>query len=406
MKGQRVIMLIDMDAFFASVEQQCNPSLRGKPIAVIGSSRRTVITTCSYEARAFGVKTGMNIYEARKLCPHLILVIGNNQKYTYTCKKMADLYRRYTPLVEVYSVDEAFLDLTGSHHLFGGPLKIGKELKQEIKETFGINATVGVSHNKLMAKLAAELSKPDGLRGLTKEDVPEVLENLPPQELWGIGKKLAQRLDALGIKTCGQLGRASVSRLKTHFGIIGYRLKAMGLGIDSTPVSPDMDATKSVGHSMTLPRDIIDLDTIQSYILKLSEMVGRRARKHKLIGTVVTITVRYKSFETFSRQKKLSSPTNDTHRIYRTALDILRTIRLREAVRLLGVSLSHVTDDPGQMFILKECQRRRDLLEVMDSINDRYGEFTLSWASYSALDKEAGVISPAWRPSGVHRTET
>lgn len=404
MAGQRVIMLIDMDAFFASVEQQSNPSLRGKPIGVIGSAKRTIITTSSYEARAFGVKTGMNIYEATKLCPHIILVVGNNHKYTYTCKKMAEIFKKYSPVVEVYSVDEAFIDLTGSHHLFGSPLIVGQKIKEEIRQRFGINATVGISRNKLMAKLAAELSKPDGLRWLKTDEIPEALENLPPHELWGIGRRLSQRLETLGIKTCGQLGRASVSLLRSYFGIIGYRLKAMGLGIDTTPVSPEMDRTKSVGHSMTLPRDIIDFEKIASYILKLSEMVGRRARRHNLVGTVVTVTLRYKSFETFSRQKKLTSYTNDTHRIYKNALEIIKSIHLKEAVRLLGVSLSGVIDDPGQMYILRECQKRQDILKVMDRINDQYGEFTLSWASYILLDRDAGVISPAWRPSGVHKT--
>jgi DNA polymerase-4 len=406
MDGQRVIMLIDMDAYFASVEQQCNPFLRGKPVGVIGSARRTVITTSSYEARAFGVKTGMSIYEAKKLCPSLILVVGNNHKYTYTCKKLSEIYRRYAPVVEIYSVDEAFIDLTQTRHLWATPCEIGKKIKNEIKQSYGINATVGISHNKLMAKLAAEISKPDGLKWIKKNEVHQILENLPPHELWGIGKKLAHKLEALGIITCGQLGRASPSLLRSHFGIIGHRLKAMGLGIDSTPVLTEMARTKSVGHSMTLPRDIADCETIASYILKLSEMVGRRARKHNLVGAVITVTLRYKSFETFSRQKRIHSFTNDTHRIYRTALEILRSIRLKEAVRLIGVSLSSIVDDPGQMYILKEYEKKQNLLRVMDRINDLYGESTLSWASYAALEADAKVISPAWRPSGVHRTET
>lgn len=401
----RTILLIDMDAYFASVEQQCNPSLRGKPIGVIGSAKRTVITTSSYEARAYGVKTGMNVYEARKLCPNLILVVGNNHKYTYTCRQLAQIYQAYTPEVEIYSIDEAFIDVTHTHHLFGGPLEIAKTIRKVIKERFGITATAGISHNKLLAKLAADISKPDGLRWIRPEEAAGVLETLSPDELWGIGKRTAMKLKMMGIETCGQLGMASVSLLRSHFGILGERLKAMGLGIDSSPVTQENGETKSIGHSMTLPRDIFDMDDIAAYLLKLSEMVGRRARKHCLFGSVVKATVRYKSFETFSKQKRLKTFTNDTHIIYLTALEIIKGIRLKEAVRLLGVSLSSLIHDNGQMYVFEELEKRKNLLNSVDRINNRYGESTLAWGMYMALEQDSGVISPAWRPSGVHRTE-
>ncbi len=214
-----------MDAFFASVEQQANPHLRGRPIAVVGSGARTVITTASYEARKFGVKTGMNIYEAKKACPHLIFVTGDNEKYTHTCKELTKIYNRFTPDMEVYSIDEAFLDITTTHHLFGGPETIGALIKKTIKDRFGINCTVGIGPNILIAKLASDISKPDGLRWIRPEDVPDVLEHLPVKELWGIGSKITERLAALGIRTCGELGRASASLLRNRFGIIGETLK-------------------------------------------------------------------------------------------------------------------------------------------------------------------------------------
>ncbi len=401
----RTIILVDMDAYFASIEQKSNPALRGKPIGVIGSAERTVITTASYEARARGVKTGMSKYEAKKLCPEIILVVGNNRKYTYTCARLGEIYRRYTPHIEIYSVDEAFLDVTDTHHLFGGPLEIAREIREKIKERFGINATIGMSHNKLLAKLAADISKPDGLRWITQDNAQSVLEYLPPDELWGIGKKTARKLSSIGIKTCGQLGRASVTTLRSYFGIIGERLKAMGLGIDTSPVMDDAEEVKSVGHSMTLPRDIVRMDEIEVYILRLSEMVGRRARRHRLQGSVIRVVIRYKSFKTFSRQKKIRVFTSDTHLIYDTAMKIIKGIRLKEPVRLLGVGLSGLIDDTGQVSIFKEHRRRASLIDAMDSINDRYGEFTLSWAQYSSDEKKPGVISPAWRPSGVHKTD-
>jgi DNA polymerase-4 len=402
----RTILLIDMDSYFASVEQQSNPGLRGKPVAVIGSGKRTVVTTASYEAREFGVKTGMNMWEARKLCPQLILVVGNNRKYTHTCRMLNEIYSRYTPEVEVYSIDEAFLDITDSLKLFGEPLDIGRMIRKEIKERFGLNATIGIAPNKLMAKLAAELAKPDGLMQIKQKEIPATLEKLPVDILWGIGKKSARRLNALGIKTCGQLGRAPVSLLRSNFGIIGERLKLMGMGIDSSPVVSNEETAKSVGHSMTLPHDIWEKKDIEAYMLKLSEMVGRRARRYKLKGDIVTVTIRYKSFRTFTKQLKINRRINDTHDIHNTAMEIIRSIELRDSIRLLGVSISGLKDseDPAQLTLLNDHVKKERLLRTADSINDRHGDSTVSWATYMSHRSRPAVISPAWRPAGVHRT--
>lgn len=401
----KIIMCIDMDAFFASVEQQANPHLRGRPIAVVGSGARTVITTASYEARKFGVKTGMNIYEAKKACPHLIFVTGDNEKYTHTCRELTKIYAQFTPDMEVYSIDEAFLDITTTHHLFGGPEAIGALIKKIIKHRFGINCTVGIGPNILIAKLASDISKPDGLRWIRPEDVPDVLERLPVKELWGIGSKLSERLSALGIKTCGELGRASASLLRNRFGIIGETLKLMGMGICSRPVVSEDEEPKSIGHSMTLPKNIGDRDEIKAYILKLSEMVGRRARRYRYSGRKVSLTLRYPDFETFTKQTTLSQYANDTHIIYKSAVDILSRIRLKDRIRLIGVCLSNITmDEPHQPSLFEDERRRKELLNIMDAVNDRYGDFKLTWASYVMQERGAGVISPAWRPAGVRLT--
>ncbi len=390
-----------MDAFFASVEQQSNPHLRGKPIAVIGSGGRTVITTSSYEARKFGVKTGMNIYEAKKLCPHLIFVVGNNAKYTHTCSELRKIYARFTPLIEIYSVDEAFLDVTGTHQLFGGVEKMGKTLKDLIREHFGINCTIGVGPNILIAKLASDLAKPDGLMWVMPDRVASLLEALPVKKLWGIGNHTEKKLEAIGITTCGELGRASVSILRRRFGFIGELLKGMGMGICDRPVVMHEEEPKSIGHSMTLPRDIYERDQIEMYILQLSEMVGRRARKHGYTGRKVSLTIRYTDFHTFTKQTTLSSCTNDTHVIYRSGLSILDTIRLRDRIRLLGVRLSNLEKESGQMALFDETRRRRALLEAVDKVNDRFGEYNITWASYTRKLEIPRVISPAWRPGGV-----
>jgi len=405
--GRRIIICVDMDAFFASVEQKANPRLRGKPIAVVGSGNRTVITTSSYEARAWGVKTGMNPYEARQICPRIIFVPGNNARYTHTCTEMSRIFRRYTPDVEIYSVDEAFLDITDSHHLFGGPMAIGWKIKEEVREAFGINCTVGIGPNILTAKLASDMGKPDGLNWLRPENLRGVLEDLDVDELWGIGRKTAGKLRELGIRTCGELGRTPRSLLRSKFGIQGETLADMGLGVcrRSVRTEEEEDAVKSVGNSMTLPRDIWDRRDFEAHLLRLSEKVGRRARRHSLMGKRVTLTLRYSDFETFTKQATLSGYTNDTHVIYQSVLRILDSIRLKARVRLLGVSISSLIEDPGQVPLMEEERKRRFVLEAMDSVNDRFGEGKLSWASYSAYRTQGDVISPAWRPSGVKNVQ-
>lgn len=401
----KIIMCVDMDAFFASVEQQANPRLRGKPIAVIGSGHRTVITTRSYEARKYGVKTGMNVYEARKLCPQLILVTGDNEKYTHTCKGLAEIYRKFTPEVEVYSIDEAFLDITTTHHLFGGPMAIGSSIKTQIKQAFNINATVGIAQNILIAKLVSDLSKPDGLRWVKPEEIPAMLEDLPVAELWGIGPGLSAKLGALGIKSCGELGRAPASLLRSKFGITGEALKFMGMGLCDRPLVVREGDPKSIGHSMTLPRDISDRAEIEAQILKLSEMIGRRARKYGFEGRKISLTIRYPDFETFSKQTTLCDHTNHTQEIYSSAISILNSLKLKDRVRLIGVSLSDLAPDSGQIPLFETRRKEKALLGAMDRINDRYGEFKIVRASCLKRTGAPNVISPAWRPSGVRNTE-
>ncbi len=397
----KIILCVDMDAFFASVEQQANPRLRGKPIGVIGSGGRTVITTASYEARKFGVKTGMNIYEARKALPSLILVIGNNEKYTHTCMELEKIYTQFTPDVEIYSIDEAFLDITTTHHLFGGPETIGITIKNSVREKFGINCTIGIGPNILIAKLASDLSKPDGLRWIKPKELEGALKDLPVKELWGIGSKISDRLSLLGIRTCGELGKAPVSLLRNKFGIYGETLKAMGMGICKRAIQTKPEDAKSVGRSMTLPENIWERKDIEAYLLMLSEMVGRRARKYGYIGRKVSLIIRYTNFETFSKQTTLPNFTNDTHDIFQGTLKIVNIIKLKDKVRLLGVSLLRLIKDPNQIPLIEEERKRKYILQAIDYINDKYGEFKIIWGSYMIQKRNSGVISPSWRPSGV-----
>jgi DNA polymerase-4 len=410
----RTILHIDMDAFFASVEQQADPALRGRPVAVCGANARTVVMTASYEARARGVKTGMSLPEAKARCPELIVVAGHCDWYTETCRRLAAICGDYTPLVELFSIDEAFLDVTASLRLFGGVEAIARAVKARVRRHLGLTASVGVAPNKLLAKLASGLQKPDGLVVVKPADVPSLMERLPVQELCGIGPSLTRQLADLGITTCGALGQAPLKLLVNRFGVIGRRLSAMGRGEDETPVlplsSPDEDApgssrqtdAKSVGHSMTLDRNVWDLERLERYLLELAGMVGRRLRRYALAGTVVTLVLRYADFTTFSRQRRLGRLINDDQEIYRAARSILRMVRLAQAVRLVGVSLSDLAGESIQLSLFEAWQRRRQLLAAVDTVHDRYGEEALCWGPLVARTHRHGVvISPAWRPGGL-----
>jgi DNA polymerase-4 len=402
----KIILCVDMDAFFASVEQQVNPDLKGKPIAVTGAGARTIITTSSYEAREHGVKTGMTPYEAKKLCPNIIFLIGDNKRYAEICSRLETICERFTPDIETYSIDEIFLDITGSHHLFGGPEELARTIKKTVKEELGINCTVGMGSNILIAKLASDLAKPDGLKWIDKEMVPSVLQSLPVKKLWGIGPHTEEKLRAMGIRTCGELGAAPLSLLTRKFGILGGQLKGMGNGILDRSLESATRDPKSIGHSRTFEKDMWHREDIAPQLLRLSEMVGRRARRYGYKGRTVTLTVRYTDFKTFTKQTTLDTYTNDTGEIYRTALSILDGIRLLQSIRLLGVSLSSFGND-GQLALFEKSDRREReaLLKAMDAVNDKFGEYKITWASTANQEKSHGVISPAWRPSGVRKSD-
>ncbi|MBJ6726204.1 DNA polymerase IV [Geomonas sp. Red875] len=400
-------MHIDMNAFFASVEQQANPELRGKPIAVIGAAKRTVVTTCSYEARAFGVRTGMNSWEAQKMCPQLIFVVGNNRKYTWTSTQIIGIMREFTPQVEVFSIDEAFLDVTGSRALFGPPEEIARQIKQRIRERFGLTCSVGVAPNKLLAKLASDMQKPDGLTVIRPEEVATVLERVPIKDLCGIGPKLQKQLTTLGIRSCGDLGRFPVPILKRKFGVVGEKLHYMGLGEDDSPVVPEEEAdeVKTVGHSTTLDKDLSDRGEILKIMLQLSEMVGRRARRYGVAGKTITVTVRYPDFTTFSRQESRASATNSSEEIYQDAVRILDGIELEQPVRLLGVRLSKLSQQGEQLSLLEQDRKKALLAGAMDQVNDRFGEFSVTFGTLVGTASGAKVISPAWRPEGLRNVD-
>ncbi len=400
-----------MDAFFASVEQAANPRLRGRAIAIVGAGKRTVVTTASYEARALGVKTGMNRFEAARICPELLFVTANNRKYTDTSVRIMKILEGFSPLVEPCSVDEAFLDITGTKGCLGSPEAVGRNIKARIKEATGLTASVGIGPNKLISKLASDMEKPDGLMIVKKEDIEGLLKNLPVGKLCGIGRKTARALAAMGVNTCGELGAYPVGGLRARFGITGEQLSLMGRGIDTRRVmaSGEEEAVKSLGHSTTLPEDISDRAEVTRVILQLSEAVGARARRHGLNGKTITLTIRFSDFRTITRRRTINAPTQDSHAISRAATGLLDSEKLREPVRLLGVSLSSLSacgeNAQGELFNERSRTKTNMRLEAMDRVNSRYGSATITWGTLFKKHDDTGVISPAWRPTGTRKID-
>lgn len=378
----RVILHVDMDAFFISVEQRDHPSLQGKAAAVCGSLSRSVVTSATYEARPFGIRAGMPVQEAKRRCPQLILVEGDHLKYTETAGRIFSLLKEYTPLVEVASIDEAYLDITQSLPLFKTSRHLAQGIKDRILKKEQLTCSIGVAPNKLLAKLGSQLQKPDGLVILEKEKVEEILRELPVGRLHGIGPKLEDALKSMGILTCGQLGKVAEPFLRKRFGVIGERLHEMGLGLDDSPVVPfdQEEDAKSISHSVTLEEDTSDRKVLRKVLLQLSERVSKRMRRDSFYGRRVTLTVRYSDFYTFSKQKTLSQMINSGTEIYRHAFEIFESLSHPKPIRLLGVGVSLLKKEWCQLELFEKREKKEKMLQAMDQVNERFGDWTLTWA--------------------------
>jgi DNA polymerase-4 len=370
-----------MDAFFISVEQRDNPSLKGKPAAVCGSLSRSVVTSATYEARPYGIRAGMSIQEAKRRCPQLILVEGNHSKYTETAARIFSILKGFTPLVEVASIDEAYLDITESLLLYTSPFHIAQSIKSQIRKGEKLTCSIGVAPNKLLAKLGSRLKKPDGLVVIKKENVEEVLKDLPVSKLNGIGPKLAESLNSINIFTCGHLGKFPVSFLSKRFGVIGERLHEMGLGLDDSPVVPfdEEEDAKSLSHSVTLEEDTSNPNILKKVLLQLSEKVSKRMRREGFYGRRIAVTVRYSDFFTFSKQKTLSKWVNSGNEIFKLAFEIFESIPHPKPIRLLGVEVSLLKKEWCQMDLFEKREKKDNLLKAMDRVNERFGDWTLTW---------------------------
>jgi len=385
---ERTILHCDLDAFYASVEQRDHPEYRGKPVIVGGGPRdRGVVSAASYEARKFGIHSAMPLVQAGKLCPQGIFVPGSFEAYEAASDAVMALFAVRTPLVEPISLDEAFLDITGTAHLFGGPEACARDLKRDVREQVGLVLSVGMASNKLCAKVASDLRKPDGFVIVPRGGEAAFLAPLPLRRLWGVGPKTQQVLEDLGMRTIGDLANADPARLEARLGEHGATIADRAKGIDEDrEVLGEAAEPKSIGHAHTFDRDTLDRAKIESTLLKLAEGVGTRLRKHELRGRTVTLQLRVAPFETRTRQRTLAEPTSDGLRIYETARALLRDALAadRDAgrvspVRLVGVTVSGMVG--GEQLDLFTGARVSRLNAALDAVRSKFGDNALDRAS-------------------------
>ena len=375
-----------MDAFYASVEIRDAPELRGRPVVVGGSSSgRGVVCAASYEARKFGVHSAMPARQAIKRCPNAVFLRPRMSHYAAESRKIREIFQRYTSLVEPLSLDEAFLDVSGSERLFGDAVTIAKAIKQSIRDELNLPCSAGVATNKFLAKVASDLEKPDGLTIVPADAVDDFLEPLSVSRVWGVGPKTEARLRLLGIETVGQLRSLTKSQLDHAFGANGNHFWRLARGLDSRPVVPDRVA-KSISHETTFSHDVDDADALRAWLRELTDQVGRRLRRHEIVGRTVKLKIRYDDFRTLSRSCTMQKPESSSEALWREVepmLDRLLTDS-QQAVRLLGMGIGQLSQ-PGkvqqQLFDGEETGRQRELDKTLDSIHQRLGPTAVKRAS-------------------------
>jgi DNA polymerase-4 len=394
----RTILHVDLDAFFASVEQRDRPELRGKPVAVGlgGSNDRGVVSAASYEARAFGVHSAMPIRTARRLCPDCIFVSVDGAKYQRVSREVMAILRRFTPMVEPISIDEAFLDVTASRALFGDGEALGRRIKSAIRDELQLTISVGVASTKLVAKIASELRKPDGLVVVEPGGEAAFLAPLPIARLWGVGPSTATALRDFGVGTIGDLQVLDRSALVRRFGKHGASLVDRAHGIDPDPVD-DPDSAKSVGHEHTFDEDTADPEVLERTLLAMAEGVSGRLRHAGLKAGTITVKIRDSGFHTITRQRGLAEPSDLTDPIWRVALDLARPEMRGKRIRLLGVTASGFgTREQLGLFEAGEDRRRR-VVEAADEVRERFGTRAITRARLL----RTGIPAPFERDLGT-----
>jgi DNA polymerase-4 len=384
-----------MDAFYASVEERDRPELVGKPVIVGGSpEKRGVVSAANYVARRYGVHSAMPSVTAHRLCPQGIYLPPRIDYYAEISGQIREIFERFTPLVEPLSLDEAFLDVTGSEHLFGPAEEIGRKIKQTIREELRLVASVGVAPNKFLAKIASDLKKPDALVVVELDKVQEFLDPLPVERLWGVGKQSSKVFQRLGIRTIGQLRQWPLDVLQARFGNSGEHLWNLAHGRDDRPVVPEREA-KSISHETTFEHDISDMDVLRAWLVDLTDQVGCRLRRHRLRGRTVQLKVRFADFSLITRSCTLPEPTDITDELWREADDLLchRLPAGHLPVRLVGMGVSGLDDTglvQGMLFDQEERQKQSRVDTVADQIKERFGGTALRRGSSLQNDESAG----------------
>jgi DNA polymerase IV len=396
------ILHVDMDAFYASVEQRDDPTLQGRPVVVGGEGGRGVVAAASYEARRFGIHSAMPMVRARRLCPELVVVGSNFERYREASRAVMAILRSYTPLVEPLSLDEAFLDVAGAVRLFGDPSTIGHRIRADVRAQLDLPCSVGVGPTKSVAKLLSAKAKPDGLLHWPAAEVRDRLRPLPVSDLWGAGPKTVERLTSYGFRTVGQLADADLRTLQRVIGEAqGAQLQRLARGEDPRRVTTH-DPAKSISAEETFEEDLDDPVVLRRHVLRLAEKVGRRLRKAEVAGRTVTLKVRFASFETVTRSMTLPAATDRTHDLVVVAGQLLDGLRLERArVRLLGVGVSNLGDgDTARQLSLDAPEtpvelpwsdrRWEDVERVADTVAERFRGIGVSYAALLDDDDHQG----------------
>lgn len=400
----RAIIHVDMNAFFASIEQRDFPELRNKPVAVTNGKRGSCIITSSYEARAHGIKTGMRLPEARRLCPDVIQRPARPRVYAAVSTAIMHALQDISPDIEVFSVDEAFLDVTDCQRLHGTAVRMAYMVRQKVLAASGITCSIGVAGDKTTAKFAAKLQKPDGLTVIPPWDASERLYDEPTTSLCGIADGIGGYLSQHGADTCGQVGQLPVSVLARRFGNLGRRIWLMCQGKDPDRIHTNVPAPKSMGHGKVLPPDSRDTKVLLTYLLHMSEKLARRLRRHGLRAQHYSIGLKYRD-GWCGAKLKLVAPDNDARQIYALCRFVLVNHWHGEGVFQVQVNALDPQPADNQLDLFGARDHTHDDINaVMDRINQRYGEFSLAPARLLDRSDMPSVIAPAWKPDGHRQT--
>ena len=370
---KRYIMHIDMDAFFASVEQLDNPELKGKPLIVGGQSCRGVVSTCSYEARKFGVHSAMPMVEARRLCPHAEFLPGRMWRYEEVSREIMRIFHEEAPLVEQLSIDEAFLDVSGMEHLCKDVRNVGWRIKERIKNEIGLTCSVGLAPNKFLAKMASDLQKPDGFTVITHEEARSFIAPLPVTKIFGIGGAAKQMLAQFGIATIGQLANADRSILQKVFGKNVDKVQHLAMGLDDRPVISET-APKSIGRETTFEKDLYTFEDCKAAILELSGQTGFRLRNKGYSGRTVTLKIKFKDFKVITRSISSEGDISCDEEIFSLAVKLLKDVAYENGVRLLGVTVSNLQDGSCGSLCFEENTKLLQRNAAVDNLKKRFDE--------------------------------